>query len=77
MKTITATDANRKFSKLLKDVSHGQVFTVVSRGRPVAIISPFKADTRARQAAKKRLIERLNGQKVIGKREWSRNELYE
>ena len=39
MKTISAADANRYFSSLLRDVATGEVVTVVSRGKPVAVIS--------------------------------------
>ena len=40
MKTISAGDANRHFSNLLRDVATGEVITVLSRGKPVATISP-------------------------------------
>ena len=40
MRTVTAADANRQFSSVLREVSQGETFTVVSRGRPVATISP-------------------------------------
>ncbi len=33
MKTMTAAEANRKFSSLLKDVSRGEEILVVSRGK--------------------------------------------
>jgi antitoxin (DNA-binding transcriptional repressor) of toxin-antitoxin stability system len=35
MKVISASEANRQFSKLLRDVSHGATITVVSRGQAV------------------------------------------
>ena len=33
MRTVTAADANRQFSSVLREVSQGETFTVVSRGR--------------------------------------------
>ena len=42
MKTISASDAHRHFSNVLRDVATGEVITVVSRGKPFATISPFK-----------------------------------
>ena len=33
MRTVTAADANRQFSSVLHEVSQGETFTVVSRGR--------------------------------------------
>ncbi|MBN6745743.1 type II toxin-antitoxin system prevent-host-death family antitoxin, partial [Acidithiobacillus sp. MC2.1] len=44
MRTVTAADANRQFSSVLREVSQGETFTVVSRGRPVATIAPASAD---------------------------------
>jgi len=43
MKTVSVADANRHFSSVLLDVAGGQVVTVLSRGKPVAIIGPFRA----------------------------------
>ena len=77
MKTVTASDANREFSSFLREVSHGEVITVTSRGRPVAIITPARAAGRQREVARQRLIERLRTQKATGARGWSRDELYE
>ena len=40
MHTISAAEANRQFSSLLRQVSQGETITVLSHGRPVATISP-------------------------------------
>ncbi|MBI5438920.1 MAG: type II toxin-antitoxin system prevent-host-death family antitoxin [Nitrosomonadales bacterium] len=77
MKTVTASDANRQFSSVLREVAHGEVITVVSRGKPVATISPAKAANAQRSAAKLTLLKRLNRQAATGARNWNRNELYE
>ncbi len=77
MKTISAADANRHFSRLLREVSQGEHVTVVSRGRPVATIAPVHARGRERQAAKRMLLERLRRQPAVGARNWTRDELYE
>lgn len=77
METITAADANRQFSSLLRKVEHGQTVTVTSRGKPVATISPARADNAQRCAAKSDLLARLNKQKTSGARNWTRDELYE
>jgi prevent-host-death family protein len=75
MRTVTATDANRNFSGLLRDVAYGESILIVSRGTPVARISPANAKTGA-TAAKESLLIRLSGQKATGPRDWTRNELY-
>jgi prevent-host-death family protein len=77
MKTISAADANRHFSRLLREVAQGEHVTVVSRGRPVATIVPVRGSGRERQSAKRILLERLRGQPVVGARCWTRDELYE
>lgn len=77
MKTVTAADANRKFSSVLRDVSQGEIFTVVSRGRPVATISPAKSADAQRGASKAALIARLRKQEACGERNWTRDELYD
>jgi prevent-host-death family protein len=75
MRTITASDANRNFSSLLREVSSGESVLIVSRGRPVATISPVEAETN-RPAAQKALLSRLDTQPVTGTRDWTRDELY-
>jgi len=75
MRTVTASDANRNFSGLLRDVAYGESILIVSRGTPVARISPV--DVKAgRTAAKESLLLRLSGQNASGQRDWTRNELY-
>ncbi|MEW6169727.1 MAG: type II toxin-antitoxin system prevent-host-death family antitoxin [Pseudomonadota bacterium] len=77
MKTVTASDANRQFSSILREVSHGKVITVTLRGRPVAMIAPARVGSRRREAARQRLLDRLHQQKATDARNWSRDELYE
>ncbi len=77
MKTISAGDANRHFSSLLRDVATGEVVTVLSRGRPVATLSPVRQRDDQRQLAKQSLLARLRQQKPLGMRNWTRDELYE
>lgn len=43
---ISATDANRHFSRLLRDVENGGRVTITKDGRPVAVIIPASADDR-------------------------------
>lgn len=77
MKTISASDANRHFSSLLRDVAAGESITVLSRGKPVAMISPFEQRQDARELARHCLLTRLEKCQPIGKRDWSRGDLYE
>jgi len=77
MKTITASNANRKFSELLREVRRGEQIIVVSRGKPVATLGPAPAQTHRQEDARRRLLERLRRQETSGTRDWSRDELYD
>jgi prevent-host-death family protein len=77
MKIISAAEANRHFSTLLRDVSHGDEFVVISRGRPVATIGPAPVPDAQRRAARDALMKRLLNQSTAGVRHWTRDELYD
>jgi prevent-host-death family protein len=77
MKTVSAADANRQFSSLLRDVATGEVVTILARGKPVATMAPVSAQDGPRQGAKASLLQRLRQQQPTGKRDWNRGELYE
>ena len=78
MKSISAADANRHFSAVLREVSRGAQITVTSRGKPVAVIlAADQVERRERVAARRALMSRLRAAPVVGARNWSRNELYE
>ena len=77
MRTVSASDANRQFSSLLREVSQGGVITVVSRGKPAAVIGPPNSADSRRAIAKHNLLERLRRQKASGKRNWTRADLYD
>ena len=77
MKTVTAADANRHFSCVLRDVSQGEIATVASRGRPVATIAPARSADTQRAASRATLIARLHKQEASGERNWTREEIYD
>lgn len=78
MKTISASDANRQFSALLREVRQGVEITVTSHGKPVARLSPAESVRPVgREAARQRLVERLERQEASGHRTWSRDQLYD
>ncbi len=76
-KTISAADANRKFSRLLRDVREGQSYVVTSHGRPVARIAPVKEDRGTTSNARSSLLGRLRSERVLKIGRWKRDELYE
>jgi prevent-host-death family protein len=78
MPAISAADANREFSKLLRRVRAGESVTITSHGRPVAKLVPVTAEDRVRAAARKALFKRLRSQKGEHiPRTWTRDDLYE
>lgn len=79
MKSVTAADANRQFSALLRRVAQGEQIVITTRGKPVATLAPLVAThDRVRDAAKARLLERLKAQAISGvARNWTRDELYD
>ncbi len=78
MKSISASEANRHFSSLLRAVSRGARITVTSRGKPVATITAAQtSESPERAGARRTLLSRLRATRVTGARNWSRNELYE
>jgi len=75
---ISAAEANRSFSRLLRDVAAVKSFTVLTRGRPVATISSPVSAAAACRPARARLLQRLIDQVPCGDgRIWSREELYD
>ncbi len=77
MKTMSAAEANRYFSSLLKDVARGEEILVVARGKPVARVLPFDSASSERESARASLLARLRGQTPSGRRNWRRDELYD
>ena len=78
MAVISAAEANRSFSRLLREVSTGACFTVLSRGRAVATISGPDPDLRSFGPARASLLQRLATQEPTGERRpWSRDDLYD
>jgi prevent-host-death family protein len=73
--SVSAADANRRFSELLRTVKTGVVVT--SHSKPVAKISPVIEDDRAAEGARSALFARLRGERVVNAGRWTRDELYD
>jgi prevent-host-death family protein len=76
-KAVSATDANRRFSELLRTVKQGRSVVVTSHGKPVATISPVVKDNRAAEGARAALLARLRRERVVNAGRWTRDELYD
>ncbi len=76
--TVSAADANRKFSHILRDVRAGYRYVVTSHGTPVARIIPVsREEAGGGSGARTALIERLRREPVVSASRWTRDELYE
>ncbi len=76
-KAVSASDANRRFSELLRTVKQGRSVIVTSHGKPVAKISPVVEDNRAVEGARSALFVRLRRERVVNTGRWTRDELYD
>ncbi len=81
MATITATEANRKFSSLLREVRKGKTYVITSRGERVAELVPprhhSEADEARRRKAWEELKKHLDAQPVMNLPHITRDEMHE
>ena len=72
---ITASEANQRFSEMLRDVASGDSFIVTSRGRPVARVTSVD-DTGSKEAFD-RMMASLKARPLMQIKPWKREDLYE
>ena len=79
--TVSAAEANRSFSRLLRGVREGRSYLVTAHGRPLARIIPADSRdeqiVRTRRAALETLLRRVESQPTIDIGKWTRDELYD
>jgi len=73
---VSAAEANRRFSRLLRSVREGHSYVVTAHGRPVAKIVPVGREDRTAAAARAALLARLGAEPVVDIGRWTRDELY-
>ena len=76
-KEVSAAEANRRFSELLRTVKNGRSVIVTSHGKPVAKIMPVVEDERAAEVARSALFARLRTERPVKIGRWKRDELYD
>ena len=74
---VSAADANRRFSEILRKVRDGRSVTVTSHGKPVARNVPISRHGDTSDGARAALLARLRAEPVVTIGPWSRDELYE
>jgi len=74
---VSAADANRNFSLILRGVRDGHSYVVTSHGRPVARIVPAGGHENVAAGARTALLTRLEKQHALNVGRWTRDGLYE
>ena len=78
MKMITATEANRDFSKILEQVSSGKAVGITKRGKIVATLNPVrKRDRDEAERLKHEHLAALRKQPALNIPRGTRDELYD
>ena len=77
MSTITSTEANRKFSKLLADARKGRSTDITVRGKLVAKLVPVSEEEASREAEWLKHLEELRKRPVLDLPRISRDEMYD
>lgn len=74
---ISAAEANRRFSSLLRGVREGRSYVVTSHGRAVARVISAGGHEAEPTHARATLLARLEKQPVVSVGRWTRDELYD
>jgi prevent-host-death family protein len=80
MRHVTAREANQRFARLLSSVEDGEQVVITKRGRPVAIVSPYRPNlSEERKAAIDRMIASMDEPVELGApfRTFTRDEMHE
>lgn len=80
MRTVSLMTANQEFSRLIKEVEHGEGFVITRRGRPVARLVPHTAEKSADpkwREAHRRMMARMEEGVSLGGLRIGRDELYD
>ena len=80
MRNVSLMTANQEFSRLIKEVEHGEGFVITRRGRPIAKLVPHSADKTddpAWQAAYEKMVTRLEEGVNLGGLRADRDDLYD
>ena len=74
-RAISATDANQRFSQVLRDVTNGDSYVVTSRGKPVARVVPVDQEDQVQRVEEMLEFFRQQPRRYSGP--WKREDLYD
>ena len=80
MRHMTAREASRSSGRLLSRIAQGEQVVITKRGRPVAVVSPYRPDaSEERKAAIEHLTQVMNEPLIspAGFRTVTRDEMHE
>jgi prevent-host-death family protein len=81
MSSVGAREANRSFSKILREAESGKTITITRNGKPVARLEPVihkpKLSAKQREASRERLRKLLEKGLPLGGRGFTRDEMNE
>ena len=80
MATVGAREANRSFSKILREAESGKSVTITRNGKPVARLEPVAAkpvSEKQRKESLKRMMTLLEKGYDLGGGPYSRDEMHE
>lgn len=76
--SVSAAEANRRFSRILRGVREGRSYLVTAHGLPVARIVPARQADAVAAVARTALLARLGAQPVtVVGQGWRREDLYD
>ena len=75
--SISAAEANRRFSTVLREVRDGASYVVTSHGKPVAKIVPVTPDDRVADATMAALLARLRTNPILNLPHVTRDEMHD
>lgn len=79
MRTVSAREANQQFARILGEAAAGEEIVITRRGKPVAVLAPYRRQTLTpeQEAAIARLREMMQRGIGRGARRFTRDEIYE
>jgi prevent-host-death family protein len=78
MRSISAREANRSFSRVLSEAENGDTVVITRRGKPVAVLAPYASQqSRGREQAIERAVALMRKGLPIGNRRFTRGEMHE
>ena len=80
MASVGAREANRSFSKILREAESGKTVTITRNGRPVARLSPVGKQWKSEAEREKAIARMMKAMKKglhFGGRRFTRDEMHE